>query len=224
MVEALDPTGGVVMAAGVMRDHQDPSIIEAAGMKLDATLFCTDYLYGEPIERLSEGVEDPIGPLGAAAAFDRDAFLAEGGFDERIFAYWEDVDLVLRLRRAGGRCVLAREARGTHGYSSTLGPGSPRKNYLAGFGRAYVLRKWRVFGWRRLPSILARELGVCIGQAIVDRNLAGVRGRVRGFLAARPSEPYPADVLPKSGTDALAALRHRAARRAGLHRGRAPAP
>jgi GT2 family glycosyltransferase len=224
MVEALEPARGVVMSAGVMRDHDDPSIIEAAGMELDSTLFCTDYLYGEPIDRLDDGVEDPVGPCGAAAAFDRAAFLAVGGFDERLFAYWEDVDLVLRLRRAGGRCVLARDARGTHGHSSTLGPGSVRKNYLAGFGRAYVLRKWGVLGWRRLPGVLAREVGVCIGQALVDRNLAGVRGRVRGFRAAQPTEPYPGELLPPAGTDTFAALRRRAARRARMRRSKPLAP
>jgi N-acetylglucosaminyl-diphospho-decaprenol L-rhamnosyltransferase len=224
IVGALEPSRGVIMSAGVMRDDRDPSIIEAAGMELDSTLFCTDYLYGESIDRLDHGVADPIGPCGAAAAFDRTAFLAVGGFDERLFAYWEDVDLVLRLRRAGGRCVLARDARGTHGHSSTLGPGSPRKNYLAGFGRAYVLRKWGVLGWRRLPAVLVRELGVCVGQALVDRNLAGVRGRVRGYLTARPAEPYPGDLLPNAGTHALAALRRRVARRTRIRRSRAFAP
>lgn len=220
IAEALDPERDIVMAAGVMRDRDEPHLIEAAGMELDATLFCTDYLYGEPVERLDHGggLEDPIGPCGAAAAFDRAAFLAVGGFDERLFAYWEDVDLVLRLRRAGGRCVLARGARGTHGHSSTLGPGSPQKNYLAGFGRAYVLRKWGVLAWRRLPGVMARELGVCVAQAIVDRNLAGVRGRVRGYLAARPTEPYPAHLLLSSGTGTVTALRRRASRRATMRR------
>ena len=218
---ALDPGRGVVMAGGVMRDQDDPGIIETAGMELDSTLFCTDYLNGASIGVLDEGVENPIGPCGAAAAFDREAFTAVGGFDERLFAYWEDVDLVLRMLRAGGRCVLAADARGTHRHSSTLGPGSAGKNYLAGFGRAYVLRKWGVLGWRRLPGIVAREAGVCIGQALVDRNLAGVRGRVQGFRAASRSEGYPAELLRESsGTDTLVALRRRAARRVRIRRRR----
>ena len=221
LVDALDPGSGVVMAGGVMRDHHDPEIIETAGMELDSTLFCTDYLNGAPIGILDGAVDDPIGPCGAAAAFDRDAFGAVGGFDERLFAYWEDVDLVLRLLRAGGRCVLAKDARGTHRHSSTLGPGSARKNYLAGFGRAYVLRKWGVLGWRRLPGIVAREIGVCVGQALLDRNLAGVRGRVRGFRSAPRGERYPAELLRESsGTDTLVALRRRAARRARIRRRR----
>jgi hypothetical protein len=219
LVEALDPASGVIMSGGVLRDHHDPSIIETAGMELDPTLLVSDYLNGEPVSRLDDGVADPIGPCGAAAAFDRDAFLDVGGFDERIFAYWEDVDLVLRLRRAGGKCALAPGARGTHRHSTTLGAGSARKDYLAGFGRAYVLRKWGVLNARRLPGVLARELGVCIGQAIVDRNLAGVRGRVRGYRAARPTETYPDELLPDMAkTDTLVALRRRVARRARIRR------
>src|SRR5438093_4107959 len=118
------------MAAGVMLEARQPSRIDTAGMQLDRTLLVFDYLNGEPVACLDQGVPDPIGPSGAAAAFDREAFLAAGGFDERLFAYWEDVDLVLRMRAGGERCALAAGARGTHDHSATLGSGSPQKNYL----------------------------------------------------------------------------------------------
>jgi N-acetylglucosaminyl-diphospho-decaprenol L-rhamnosyltransferase len=188
---ALDPAAGVVMAAGVMRDAGAPELIETAGIELDRTLLAYDYLNGEPVSILEGDVADPIGPTGAAAAFDREAFLSAGGFDERLFAYLEDVDLVLRLRRDGGRCALAKEARGTHRHSGTLGPGSARKDYLAGYGRGYLLRKWNVVSLWRLPSILIREVPQAVVQSIVDRNLGPVRGRVNGLGAAAPTEPYP---------------------------------
>ena len=94
---------------------------------------------------LDGDVPNPLGPSGAAAAYLNDAFWEAGGFDERIFAYWEDVDLALSLRTLGYKCALARRAIGTHAHSATLGSGSPRKNYLMGFGRGYVLRKWGVW-------------------------------------------------------------------------------
>jgi N-acetylglucosaminyl-diphospho-decaprenol L-rhamnosyltransferase len=216
---ALDPARGVVMAAGVMRDPRYPWLIDTAGMELDRTLLVFDYLHGEPLTRIDQGVPDPIGPCAAAAAFDRDAFLAAGGFDERLFAYWEDVDLVLRLRRDGARCALAAGARGTHEHSATLGPGSARKDFLTGFGRGYVLRKWGVLTPRRLGPVLARDAVVCAGQAAFDRNLAGVRGRLRGYLAATPSERYPGAMEGIShSVTALGTLRRRAARRARLRR------
>jgi N-acetylglucosaminyl-diphospho-decaprenol L-rhamnosyltransferase len=146
IVARLDPAAGVTMAAGVMREARDPSRIDTAGMQLDRTLLPFDYLNGEPISLLDQDVPDPIGPAGVAAAFDREAFLAAGGFDENFFAYGEDSDLVLRMGGAGQRCVLAPGARGVHEHSATLRPGSWRKDYLTGFGRGYMLRKWGVLG------------------------------------------------------------------------------
>jgi GT2 family glycosyltransferase len=195
IVAPLDPAGGVVMAAGVLRDARRPELIDTAGMELDRTLLVFDYLNGEPLELLDRGVPDPVGPSAAAAAFSREAFLGSGGFDEELFAYWEDVDLVLRLRQSGARCRLAPAARGTHEHSATLGSGSPEKNSLIGFGRGYVLRKWGVLTPRRLPAVLARDLVICAGQAVVDRNLGGVRGRLRGLRAAGGSRGYPAEAL-----------------------------
>jgi GT2 family glycosyltransferase len=218
IVAPLDPASGVVMAAGVMRDIGAPDLIETAGIELDRTLLAYDYLNGEPLSILNGSVPDPVGPTGAAAAFDRDAFLAAGGFDERIFAYLEDVDLVLRLRRDGGRCRLARDATGTHRHSATLGPGSARKDYLAGFGRGYLLRKWNVITPRRLPGVFVREVAQTAVQSAMDRNLGPLRGRVNGFRAGRGSEPYPPrDVLGDPPSLASTA-RRRWRRRARLRR------
>lgn len=218
---ALDPAGGVVMAAGVMRESKHPSVIDTAGMEIDHTLLVFDYLNGEPISVLDGDVPDPIGPSGAAAAFDRGAFLESGGFDERLFAYWEDVDLVLRVRRMGGRCALAPAARGAHEHSATLGTGSARKNYLMGFGRGYVLRKWGVlYSPRRAAAVLVRDGALCVGQAILDRNIAGLRGRLSGYLSRARSEAYPRDLgLAGRSPGAISTLRRRAARRTRLRRG-----
>jgi GT2 family glycosyltransferase len=216
IVAKLDPPLGVTMVAGVMRESRDPSRIDTAGMEIDRTLLAFDYLNGEPEDCLDRGVPDPMGPSGAAAAFDRDAFLSVGGFDENLFAYLEDVDLVLRMRRDGGRCRLAPDARGIHEHSSTLASGSARKDYLMGFGRGYVLRKWGVLSPRRLPSVLIRELAICAGQAVVDRNLAGVRGRVNGLRSAPAPEPYPSAAIPRSTPTLISTLVRRWRRRARL--------
>lgn len=221
----IDLGAGVAMSAGVMRDWADPERIDSAGMELDRTLLVFDYLNGEPISLLDRGVEDPVGPSGAAAGFDRATFLAEGGFDERLFAYWEDVDLVLRLRRRGLRCALAAGARGVHEHSATLGSGSVRKNYLMGFGRGYILRKWEVARGSRIAAVAVREGVLCAGQAVLDGNVAGVRGRVHGWQAAAEVPRGPAPPLPPSAADGVVAnLRRRAKRRARLRARCASAP
>jgi GT2 family glycosyltransferase len=193
--EITGPLGGeVVMSAGVLRDPADERLIDTAGIELSRTLNVFDYLHGQPLAALDHAA-DPIGPSGAAAAFDRDAFLDAGGFDEALFAYWEDVDLALRLRLEGARCALAGAARGTHAHSATLGFGSAEKNLLVGFGRGYVARKWTVLRGTRALRALVEDGAICVGQAFFDRNVAGLTGRVRGARAARQAFPYPGDLL-----------------------------
>lgn len=216
---ALSPADGTVMAAGVMLDPEEPGLIDSAGMELDRTLLVFDYLNGEPLEVLDDGpVPDPVGPSGAAAAIWRDAFLEAGAFDEALFAYWEDVDLVLRLRRAGGRCRLVRDARGVHEHSATLGSGSRRKDYLLGYGRAYLLRKWGVLTPRRIPGVLGRELVLSAGQMVVDRNLGSAHGRLDGMRAAPAREPYPPPGVLPMPPSLGSTLRRRWRRRARLRR------
>ena len=49
-------------------------------------------------------------PCAAAALYRRDAFEEVGGFDERFFCYFEDVDLGFRLRLRGYRCQYVHAA------------------------------------------------------------------------------------------------------------------
>jgi len=185
LVAALDPASSVVMAAGVLVEAHDPETVDTAGMELDETLLVFDYLNGMAVSTLGPETPAPIGPCAAAASFDRAAFAEAGGFDENLFAYWEDVDLVLRVVRGGGRCALAATARATHEHSATLGSGSREKNYLTGFGRGYVLRKWSVLeSPRRLARVLLEDGVICAGQLVFDRTPAGIRGRLDGFAAA----------------------------------------
>jgi GT2 family glycosyltransferase len=219
IVAPLDPPSGTAMVAGVLCDADDPGVIDTAGIELDSTLLAFDYLHGEPLAVLAHPVADPIGPSGAAAAFDRAVFRSLGGFDEALFAYWEDVDFALRARSEGIRCVLAAGARGIHQHSGTLGFGSSRKNYLTGFGRGYLLCKWSVLTPRRIPGVLLRDGVICAGQALIDRNVAGVRGRVCGFTAARQRarRPYPNDIAAAyAQPNALRTLVRRGRRRARL--------
>jgi N-acetylglucosaminyl-diphospho-decaprenol L-rhamnosyltransferase len=226
LTAGLDARSGAVMAAGVLIEERDPSRIDTAGIEVDRTLLAFDYLNGEPVSVLDRGVADPLGPCGGAAAYDSDAFLELGGFDEALFAFWEDVDLALRMRLAGARCVMATDARAIHEHSGTLGSGSPRKNYLMGFGRGYLVRKYGVLAPARVPGMLARDATVCAGQFVLDRNGAGLRGRLAGWRAGARSHEYPRELIAAfRPPGALRTLRDRAARRARLRAGRqAPAP
>lgn len=210
LMEALTPD--VEMVAAVLLRERDPSRIDSAGVVADRTLLGFDYLCGEPVEALA-GAADPLGPTGGAALFRRDAFEQVGGFDERMFLYYEDLDLALRVRQAGGRCRLAPAARGLHAYSETLGANSARKYAMTGWSRGYMLR---VYGFGGRPVLLSRaiaaEAAICAGQLVSERTAKGLRGRLRGWRAGRevPRRPVPdRDLSAMSLREALALRRRR---------------
>jgi len=214
LIEKLAGAAGAAeMVAAVLLSERDPGRIDSAGVLVDQTLMAFDYLRGEPASA-AEGAPDPLGPTGGAALYDRDAFNAVGGFDERIFLYYEDVDLALRMRLAGARCQLAPQARAVHGYSLTLGARSGRKYARTGWSRGYLLRR---YGVTSRPSsalqALAREAAICTGQLVRDRTAAGARGRLAGWRAARGLSPRP---LPPAAITPLT-LRRALAMRSGSH-------
>lgn len=64
---------------------------------------------GEAVEWLS----------GACLALTRELWEAAGGFDERYFLYWEDVDLSRRVLGAGGRLGVVPDAAAVHDEGGT---------------------------------------------------------------------------------------------------------
>ncbi len=212
-VEALlDGLGaGVDSVAGVMLQERDPGLIDSAGVVADRTLMGFDYLHGEPIEKAA-GAADPLGPTGGAALYRREAFEAVGGFDERIFLYYEDLDLALRLAARGGGSRLAPEARALHAYSASLGAGSGAKYARTGWSRGYMLRRYGVMRDPRLMlRVLASEGAIGAGQLLRDHTLAGIKGRVRGFRAGAGLERRDAGdtALLDIGTREVIALRRK---------------
>jgi GT2 family glycosyltransferase len=198
----------VGMVAGVLLLARDPGRIDSAGIELDVTLRSYDLLWNEPVERLSDGVA-PVGPCGGAAAYRLDAFKEAGGFDDAFFAYWEDVDLALRLRLAGWRCVLAPGARAHHHHGATLGAASPAQRRLESFGRVRARalprartsagRARRLAGAPRPPRRAARA-GADRGAA--TRPEAGPRAgpapcSARARHRAAPGSPRAAVALPR---------------------------
>lgn len=210
LLDALEP--GVDSVAAVLLREREPGFIDSAGVVADRTLLGFDYLNGESLEAL-EGAADPLGPTGGAALYRRAAFERVGGFDEGIFLYYEDLDLALRMRLAGSTCRLAPAARGLHAYSETLGANSARKYAMTGWSRGYMLR---TYGFGRRPALLARavaaETVICAGQIAGQHTSQGLRGRLRGWRAAKrvPRREIPADgLLDVSLAEALSLRRRR---------------
>lgn len=89
--------------------------------------------------------EEVFSACGAAALFRKEIFLQADGFDERYFAYNEDVDLGFRLRLLGHRCMYVPSARVNHvGSAST----SRRSNTSIYYGHRNLV--WTFF--KNMPA------------------------------------------------------------------------
>ncbi len=196
----------VSSVAGVLLQHGRPELIDTAGIELDTTLRSWDALWNRPVAELASAAE-PVGPCGGAAAYRTAAFREVGGFDETFFAYWEDVDLALRLRLAGHRCVRAPAAQALHKHGQTLGAASPAQRRLEAFGRGYVLAHFRVarHGLATRAKIAALDWPVLVVHLVVRRELDPIRERRRGTRAglARPPLRAPFELATVSFREAL---------------------
>jgi GT2 family glycosyltransferase len=208
VAQLLTPFGdaSVGMVAGVLLQAASPGLIDSAGIELDATLGSWDYLWNRPVSDLA-AAGDPVGPCGGAAAYRLSAFLELGGFDDEFFAYWEDVDLALRFRTAGWRCVLAPDARALHEHGQTVGAASPAARRLEAFGRGYVLAKYRVA--RRRPHLRAAiallDWPPLAVHLFLRREAAPIRARLRGRARGlrRPAQRAPLELTSVSVATAL---------------------
>ena len=173
-----DPDVGMVCG---MTTLPGQDLVDGFGIELDVTLAAYNRL------RRREPGANPgvlLGPSGGLAAYRRRAFEEVGGFDTRLFAYGEDVDLALRLRRAGWGAAAAPGARGVHLGGASVGFDSPRQRFLAGFARGFLLRRYGVLRGRHVGRALAIEAMVVAAGIVRGRTLAHVRGRVAGWRAA----------------------------------------
>jgi GT2 family glycosyltransferase len=201
LLEPLDR--GEAASAGVLLPDESPRVIETAGVVIDRFLGSYDHLQGEPVSILDRRPSPPLGPCGGAGAWRRDAFRELGGFDERFFAYYEDVDLAIRMSLQGLRCALAGDARARHAGSRTLGYHSLAKVCRVGESRGALVAK---YGLLRRPAsaawVLGSELAASMELTRRHRSLAPARARIAGYRAGRQAGPAVSD--PPGG--ALAAV------------------
>ena len=93
----------------------------------------------------------------------RDALDQVDGFDPSFFLYAEDVDLCLRLRRAGWRLVAVPEPWATHvGGASSAGAAAARSRHWWESHRLLVARHWS--GARRWTGLALAGVGTALAR------------------------------------------------------------
>jgi GT2 family glycosyltransferase len=178
--------------------------VDGFGIELDVTLAAYNRLRNQSPEQRPGRLAMPSAGL---AAYRRAAFEQVGGFDQRLFAYGEDVDLGLRLRLAGWTASDARAATGVHEGGASIGPGSPRQRELAGFARGFLLRRYGVLRGRSAARALLFEALVVGWGLLAHRTALSLSARIRGWRAASGPRLTAPSVAVDRSIGSLEALR-----------------
>lgn len=156
MVGALRRNPGAASATGKMLSMDDPRRVYDAGDVLRRDGACEQRGRFAYDDGRWDRAGEVFGACAGAALYRRDAVLGVGGFDERYFAYLEDVDLALRLRLAGWTCryepAVALHAGG--GSAPQL-PGGPDRLVV----RNTLLLVAKTFPARWLHLVAYRQCG-----------------------------------------------------------------
>ncbi len=114
LVACLDESGEETAAvASRMLSMSDPDLLDDAGDTFSWYGSAIKRGHGEPTTRY-ERREEVLSACAGAALYRRSTLAAVGGFDEAFGSYLEDVDLGLRARLLGYRCVYEPSARVRH--------------------------------------------------------------------------------------------------------------
>ena len=175
-----DPRIGSV--AGQVRFEAAPGVINSAGIAVDSLGVAVERFAGRPVAEADAGGE-VFGATGCFALY-RSAMLDSiGGFEERFFAYLEDVDLAWRAAAAGWAAVYEPAAVALHRGSASSGEGSSLKYRLVGRNRVWLLARNATGAQlrRALLGIVLYDAAYIVYAAVADRTLAPLHGRLTGL-------------------------------------------
>lgn len=180
LVEAFERHPDAAMVAPLVLSLRDRGTIDSAGMLLFPDATARPRWHGEQVDTVRLREEDVLVPSGAAAVF-RTAWLDRVGLlDERMTSYLEDIDLGLRIRRAGGRAVFVPDAVVFHWFSGTTGALSPTKARFIERNHTTVAARYLP-----LPWLLALPLWTAVRWAVLVRTVL----RSRASPTDEPAAP-----------------------------------
>lgn len=163
MIEELarpmaDPQVGVCAAKMLFPDGR----INSAGICVSRSGAAWDRGIFQPDQGQYDSMEEVFGACAGAALYRKKMLDEIGLFDEDFFLYLEDVDLAMRARLAGWKCIYVPGARVVHYHGGTAGVGSDLVVYYGNRNIVwYPVKDFPV--WllvTSLPFILGRNLAV----------------------------------------------------------------
>jgi GT2 family glycosyltransferase len=180
---ALEADPGAGSVACKMVSLRDPRVLDDCGDVLRRDGVCEQRGRGRTDDGRWDAPGEVFSACAGAALYRRAALEAVGGFDERLFAYLEDVDLGLRLRLAGWRCRYEPAVARHWGGASSA---ALRRPVAAWVERNTLLVCARAYPWRWWIGPVAYRQAAWLVAAARGRTL---RVFVRGALSAIPLLP-----------------------------------
>lgn len=183
LVATAEDNQHIGSCASLMVFDQWPDVVQSAGIAMDRAAIAWDRLRGHPVGKAREGCE--VFGASAGAALYRRAMLEEIGlFDERFFAYLEDVDLAWRAQVAGWRCQYVPQAIVRHQTSASFGEDSPLKKRLKARNKVWMVAKNALA--IDLPLILLYDWLAVLYTLLLDKDPHPLLGRLEGLRGMRP--------------------------------------
>ncbi|MBK4723104.1 glycosyltransferase family 2 protein [Azospirillum sp. YIM DDC1] len=172
---ARAPTPGRILAQAVGLDRLAPGLFPPHFMTE------WDHLNSRPVDQV----------MGAFLLIRRSLFEELGGFDERFFVYFDDVDLCLRARRAGWEVVHFAGAEAFHKGCGTTDQVRDRRLFYALRSRIQFAAKHFSAPAASLvtAATLTVEPLVRLAHALASRSPADARAVLRGSLLLWRSLP-----------------------------------
>ena len=169
--------GSVLVSAATGR-------IESAGDQYSAAGYAYKLLRDHPLDALPGEPYRVFAAPGAAPLLRRDVFDALGGYEERFFLYYEDVDLAFRAVLAGWHALLVPSARVVHRLGATTRSHARARFYVARNSAWCAVRCLPQTGPRSLARRWLLELRTNRPRRLVAVEVAGRLAGLAGLPRA----------------------------------------
>lgn len=223
LVDRLDHYPDIGSCASRVLSYREPEIIDSAGDQFG--IFPSQMGHGRPDGARYDRPALVFSACACAAAYRREMFETVGLFDERFFAYMEDVDLGARAQFFGFDCLYVPEAVVLHHGSLTADRVPAFKFYLHMRNALFIFFQYAPLGrlllWTPfvlvmpfLAALIERQSVRVAAQALRDvikdwRTVLSRRREVAkegsldwGSFAERLGPPLPASRLWKGAPEA----------------------
>jgi GT2 family glycosyltransferase len=169
---------------GVPRDRDDPAAtVYSVGQALTRDGRAREEGRGRPQGSVPMARREVFGLCGAACLLRRELFTGLGGYDERYFSFYEDVDLNVRSRISGWRFLLEPDAVVWHVGEAAWRRGfeRPTADNARLVARNRLATQVKFVPARRIPRVAMVEVGSVVLAAANRRLRLTLTGKVEAL-------------------------------------------